>query len=64
MQGVRPLTPFPFFSAIQRPAVGLYVRYEGDKVTSTNTIEGYFSVFKRGTKGAYGPICMICSESC
>jgi 6-pyruvoyl-tetrahydropterin synthase len=25
-----------------------YVRYEGDKVISTNTVEGYYSIFKRG----------------
>ena len=30
-----------------------YVRYEGDKVVSTNTVEGYYSIFKRGMKGIY-----------
>ncbi|WP_038967848.1 IS1595 family transposase [Bradyrhizobium diazoefficiens] len=30
-----------------------YVRREGDKVISTNTVEGYYSVFKRGMKGTY-----------
>jgi transposase-like protein len=30
-----------------------YARYEGEKVISTNTIEGYFSIFKRGMKGVY-----------
>jgi len=30
-----------------------YARYEGDKVISTNTVEGYYSVFKRGMKGVY-----------
>jgi transposase-like protein len=35
-----------------------YVRYEGDHVISTNTVEGYFSVFKRGMKGVY----QHCSE--
>jgi transposase-like protein len=35
-----------------------YVRYEGDKVISTNTVEGYYSVFKRGMKGVY----QHCSE--
>ena len=30
-----------------------YVRYEGDRTISTNTVEGYFSVFKRGMKGVY-----------
>lgn len=28
-----------------------YVRYEGDRVITTNSIEGYFSIFKRGMKG-------------
>lgn len=30
-----------------------YVRGEGDKVISTNTVEGYYSIFKRGMKGVY-----------
>lgn len=30
-----------------------YVRYEGDKVVHTNTIENVFSVFKRGMIGVY-----------
>jgi hypothetical protein len=30
-----------------------YVRYEGDKIIHTNTIENVFSVFKRGMKGVY-----------
>jgi transposase-like protein len=30
-----------------------YVRREGDKVISTNTVEGYYSIFKRGMKGVY-----------
>jgi transposase-like protein len=30
-----------------------WARYEGDKVITTNTIESYFSVFKRGMKGTY-----------
>jgi transposase-like protein len=30
-----------------------YVRYEGDKVIHSNTIESYFSVFKRGMRGVY-----------
>lgn len=30
-----------------------YVRYEGDAVIHSNTIENYFSVFKRGMKGVY-----------
>jgi transposase-like protein len=30
-----------------------YVRYEGDRVISTNTVEGYYSIFKRGMKGVY-----------
>jgi transposase-like protein len=36
-----------------------YVRYEkGDRVVTTNTVEGFFSVFKRGMKGVY----QHCSE--
>jgi ISXO2-like transposase domain len=30
-----------------------YVRYDGEKVISTNTVEGYYSIFKRGMKGVY-----------
>ena len=30
-----------------------YVRRDGDNVISTNTVEGYYSVFKRGMKGTY-----------
>ncbi|MDI3566573.1 IS1595 family transposase [Bradyrhizobium sp. Arg816] len=30
-----------------------YVRRDGDKVISTNTVEGYYSIFKRGMKGVY-----------
>ena len=30
-----------------------YVRREGRKVVTTNTVEGYFSIFKRGMKGIY-----------
>jgi transposase-like protein len=30
-----------------------YVRYEGDKIITTNTVEGYYSIFKRGMKGVY-----------
>ena len=30
-----------------------YVRYEGDKIVHTNTIENVFSVFKRGMLGTY-----------
>ncbi|MDR3408025.1 MAG: IS1595 family transposase [Methylovirgula sp.] len=35
-----------------------YARYEGEKVISTNTVEGYYSIFKRGMKGVY----QHCSE--
>jgi transposase-like protein len=35
-----------------------YVRREGEKVISTNTVEGYYSIFKRGMKGVY----QHCSE--
>ena len=30
-----------------------YVRYEDDRIITTNTIENVFSVFKRGMKGVY-----------
>ena len=30
-----------------------YARHEGDKLITTNTVEGYFSIFKRGMKGTY-----------
>ena len=30
-----------------------YVRREGDKLISTNTVEGYFGIFKRGMVGVY-----------
>lgn len=30
-----------------------YVRYEGEKIVHTNTVEGYYSIFKRGMKGVY-----------
>ena len=30
-----------------------YVRREGDRVIATNTVEGYYSIFKRGMKGVY-----------
>ncbi len=30
-----------------------YVRYEGTKLVSTNTVEGYYSIFKRGMRGVY-----------
>ncbi len=32
---------------------GEYVRYDGKRIYHTNTVEGYFSVFKRGMKGTY-----------
>ena len=35
-----------------------YVRREGDKLVSTNAVEGYYSIFKRGMKGVY----QHCSE--
>jgi transposase-like protein len=35
-----------------------YVRREGKKLISTNTVEGYYSIFKRGMKGNY----QHCSE--
>ena len=30
-----------------------YVRYEGGKLITTNTVEGFYSIFKRGMKGVY-----------
>ena len=30
-----------------------YVRHEGEKVVTTNTVEGFYSIFKRGMKGVY-----------
>jgi ISXO2-like transposase domain len=35
-----------------------YVRREGEKLITTNTVEGYYSIFKRGMKGVY----QHCSE--
>ena len=35
-----------------------YVRHEGEKIITTNTVEGYYSIFKRGMKGVY----QHCSE--
>ena len=34
-------------------AAGEYVRYEGGNAIHSNTIENYFSVFKRGMRGTY-----------
>jgi transposase-like protein len=30
-----------------------YVRYGGERIIHTNTVEGYFSIFKRGMRGVY-----------
>jgi hypothetical protein len=30
-----------------------YVRYESTKTITTNTVEGYYIIFKRGMKGVY-----------
>lgn len=35
-----------------------YVRREGEKIVTTNAVEGYYSIFKRGMKGVY----QHCSE--
>jgi transposase-like protein len=35
-----------------------YIRYEGRKMVGTNTVEGFYSIFKRGMKGVY----QHCSE--
>jgi len=37
---------------IVRHGIGEYVSFD-DKNVSTNTIEGFFSIFKRGMKGVY-----------
>jgi transposase-like protein len=34
-------------------SAGEYVRYGGKVTVHTNTVEGYFSIFKRGMKGVY-----------
>ena len=34
-------------------SIAEYVRYEPTKTVHTNTVEGYFSVFKRGMRGTY-----------
>ncbi len=40
-------------------SAGEYVRYEDGEAIHSNTVEGYFSVFKRGMKGIY----QHCGES-
>jgi transposase-like protein len=30
-----------------------YVRYDGERTIHTNTVEGYFSIFKKGMRGVY-----------
>jgi transposase-like protein len=39
--------------SIIRHSWKIYARKEGDVLISTNTIEGYFSILKRGIKGVY-----------
>lgn len=39
-------------------AANEYVRREGERVIHTNTVEGYYSIFKRGMEGIY----QHCSE--
>jgi transposase-like protein len=34
-------------------SAGEYARREGERTVHTNTVEGYFSIFKRGMKGVY-----------
>ncbi len=34
-------------------SVGEYVRYDWDGVIHANSVEGYFSIFKRGMRGVY-----------
>jgi len=36
-----------------RHSWNVYARKEGDVLISTNTIEGYFSILKRGINGVY-----------
>ncbi|KAI96266.1 transposase [Rhodomicrobium udaipurense JA643] len=48
---------FPDHSAVDHRREE-YVRYEGDKVITTNTVEGFYGVFKRGMRGVY----QHCSE--
>jgi transposase-like protein len=43
---------FASHDAVQHTA-DEYVRREGDKVITTNSVEGYYSIFKRGMKGIY-----------
>ena len=46
-------------SGMVRHTAGEYVRYEaGDVKVHTNTVEGFYSIFKRGMKGVY----QHCSE--
>jgi hypothetical protein len=37
---------------------GEYARYGGERLVHTNTVEGYYSIFKRGMKGVH----QHCSE--
>jgi transposase-like protein len=30
-----------------------YMRYEGERIVTTNAVEGFYSIFKRGMKGVY-----------
>lgn len=49
-------THVPHYFADHRTVVhsgNEYVRREGDRKVHTNTVEGYFSVFKRGMRGTY-----------
>jgi hypothetical protein len=39
--------------ATVRHSEGEYVRYEGDDCIHTNTVEGFFSILKRGINGVY-----------
>lgn len=39
--------------ATVKHSVGEYVRYEASRIVHTNTIEGVFSIFKRGMTGIY-----------
>jgi hypothetical protein len=42
-----------FKHSVIRHSWKVYARKEGDVLISTNTIEGYFSILKRGINGVY-----------
>lgn len=48
----RQLVSFSSHDAVDHTK-GEYVRYEAEQTVHTNTVEGYFSLFKRGMRGTY-----------